>query len=83
MYSYDASNPYGGSETYAEDNFLELNYSFATVIAQDFRAEFVQYSDAGGELASGYYTVPEPCSVILMSLGLIGIVRYRKNLKKS
>ncbi len=91
IYSYDASNPYGGGETYTEDNFLELYDTFSTVIAQDFRAEFVQYSDAGGGLASGpriheldgYYTVPEPCSVILMSLGLLGFVSYRKNSKNS
>ena len=81
LYSCDVSNPYGGGETYTETYQLELYDTFSAVTSQKFRAEFVQYSSAGGRVASGpriheldgYYdvqAVPTPTAVVLGLLGL-------------
>ncbi len=87
LYSYDTLSPYGGGENYPESNYLELYDTFSIVTAQQFRAEFVQagrrdvntYS-AGPRIfeLDGYYTVPEPASLLLTTLGIMGLSGFRK-----
>ena len=87
LYSYDTLDPYGGGDNYPQSNYLELYDTFSTVTAQQFRAEFVQFgrrdvntSSAGPKIheLDGYYTVPEPTSLLLTTLGIMGLAGYRK-----
>jgi hypothetical protein len=81
IYSYNPSIPYGDT-----DNYLELFDTFETITAQYFRAEFVQYVDGPGPRVvelDGWYTeeshpVPEPATMILTALSLVGIAAKRK-----
>ena len=89
LYTYTASNPYGGGITYTESNYLELTATFPTVNAQKFRAVFTQLSAAGGNTASGpriheldgYYTVPVPATGFLFSIAVLGFagIARKKN----
>lgn len=96
LYTYTTSNPYGGGTTYTASNFLELEGMFSPVNAQKFRAVFTQYSNYGGNTASGpriheldgYFIgskpVPIPSSIILFGVGLLGIAeigRRKKSLR--
>jgi len=93
LYTYTASNPYGGGTTYTAANFLELEGTFSPVNAQRFRAVFTQYSNFGGNLASGpriheldgYYIetspVPEPATLILFGMGLLGVAGISRKRK--
>ena len=60
LYSYAASNPYGGGETYTQLNQLELHDTFFAVTSQRFRAEFVQYNAGDGPRIP--YTMPPPAA---------------------
>ena len=93
LYTYTASNPYGGGTTYSAENYLELEGIFSPVAAQKFRAVFTQYSSYGGNTASGpriheldgYYIetnpVPIPSTISLLVVGVLaisGVLRKKK-----
>jgi hypothetical protein len=89
LYEYSPTNPYGGGVNYLGSNYLELNAGVPETTAQAFRAEFIQYGrqhidrpEIDGprivELDGYGEVIPEPATLCLFGIGLLGLAGFRK-----
>lgn len=87
VYHYNATNPYAPGTS--EPNYLWLSASIAPVNAQYFEARFTRYDVVPDPWANGpriieldgfrnNAAVPEPASLLLLGMGVLGAAGLRK-----